>query len=213
MTALALQKRNYSKHIRTYMMMTLVTMALAGYYGYTQYLKLSGAQEALVKEQSQISDLQKIEIQAGKDYNNLKTEFDQKYAGVLDSLQAVYPSEQNYTDLARMFDKFFADNNSASNPVFANDIKFGQPRQDAAKDFAVLPVTLTITGTQDNFMKFLKFVEKSGVLADKRRLMDIDSISINFTSDASQGAQPMLNVSVALNAYFQKPLAKSADAK
>lgn len=212
MATLLLQKRNYAKTIRTYMVLIILTALLAGYYGYTQYTKLSAAQNAISKEQNQITDLQKTESQSGKDYSNLKKDFDQKYAGVLDSLQAVYPSEQNYTELARLFDKFFQDNNTALNPVFANDIKFGQPRYDANVDYAVLPVTLTITGTQENFMKFLKYIETSGVLKDKSRLMDLRSISINFTAKAADTGvqtQSMINVSVALNAYFQKPLTKA----
>ena len=185
------------------MMLVIITILLAGYYGFTQYTKLHGAQEALALEQNQITDLQKLETQSAKDYAAHKKEFDQKYASVLDSLQAVYPPQENYTDLARLFDNFFQQNNSATNPIFANDIKFGQARNDANADYGVLPVTMTVTGTQDNFMKFLKFIETSGVLADKTRLMDVRSISINFTSTDS--GQKMINVSVALNAYFQKP--------
>ncbi|MFO0780369.1 MAG: hypothetical protein U0519_00525 [Candidatus Gracilibacteria bacterium] len=217
MATAALQKRNYAKSIRTYIMLIVITSVVAAYYGYTQYQKLSGAQDALAKEQLQITDLQNAEARASGDYVNLKKDFDQKYSGVLDSLQAVYPLQENYTDLARLFDQFFQTNNTSFNPVFVSDLKFGRARPDAAGDYAVLPVTMTITGTQDNFIKFLKFVESSGVLADKTRLMDIRSISINFSgSGASLGLptvasnQPMINVSVALNAYFQKPFQKSA---
>ncbi len=218
MATATLLKRNYAKSIRTYMMLILVTAAVGLYYGYTQYTKLSAAQDALSKEQSQITDLQSTESQASADYTTLKQDFDQKYSGILDSLQAVYPLQENYTDLTRLFDQFFQTNNTSYNPVFLSDLKFGEPRYDAAVDYAVLPVTMTISGTEDNFMKFLQFVENSGVLADKTRLMDVRSISINFTSNASTvsqntipgqtpatATQPMINVSVGLNAYFQKP--------
>lgn len=211
MSTLVLQKRNYAKTIRTYTILMVVTALVAGVYGYFQFTKLSSAQQALAAEQVQITDLQKTEAQAGKDYGDLKKDFDQKYASVLDSLLAVYPAQQNYTDLARLFDNWFQANNTLANPVSANDIKFGQPRYDANSDYGVLPVSMTVTGTQDNFMKFLKFIETSGVLEDKTRLMDIRSISINFTSNSSKvsSEQPMINVSVALNAYFQKPLTKA----
>ncbi len=221
MATAALQKRNYDKSIRTYMMLIIITLVLAAYYGYTQFTKLSGVQDALAKEQSQITDLQNTESQTNTDYVNLKQDFDQKYSGVLDSLQAVYPLEQDYTSLTRLFDQFFQTNNTTYNPVFVSDIKYGQPRYDAKVDYAVLPVTMTISGTQDNFDKFLKFVENSGVLEDKTRLLDIKSININFTSQSSQNTAPgqiaanqqMINVSVVLNAYFQKPFQQATAKK
>lgn len=196
------------------------TALVAGYYGYTQYVKLAAAQDALAKEQTQITDIQSAESQTASDYVNLKKDFDQKYSGVLESLNAVYPLEENYTDLTRLFDQFFQANNTSFNPIFVSDIKFGRASLDANADYALLPVTMTLSGTQENFLKFLKFVENSGVLEDKTRLMDIRSISINFTSSGGSqnllpgqvvsSAKPMINVSVALNAYFQKPFLKSS---
>ncbi len=222
MATAALQKRNYAKSIRSYIMLIALTAGVAAYYGYTQYVKLSGAQDALAKEQTRITELQNVQAGTGTDYINLKRDFDQKYSGVLDSLQAVYPLEENYTDLTRLFDSFFQTNNTPFNPVFVSDIKFGVAKIDANSDYAVLPVTMTIAGTQDNFMKFLKFVETSGVLEDKTRLMDVRSISINFTGSSALAGfgvtqttsnQPMINVSVALNAYFQKPFLKAGAGK
>lgn len=220
MATAALQKRNYAKSIRTYILLMVITSGLAVYYGFTQYSKLSGAQDALAKEQVQLTELQSTEAESGNDYSNLKRDFDQKFSGVLDSLQAVYPIEEDYTKLTIALDTFFRDSNTAINPVFLSDLKYGLPRYDANSDYAVMPVTMTITGTQDNFMKFLKYVENSGVLEDKTRLMDVRSISINFTSSGSgtnllpgqtaATTQPMINVSVALNAYFQKPFLKTA---
>jgi|GEM_PF-642887 len=222
MATAVLQKRNYAKSVRTYMVLILVTVLLAGFYGYTQYLKLSGAQDALAKEQAQITDLQTVQGQTSTDLTNLKADFDQKYAGILDSLEAVYPSGQDYTKLTAALDAFFLGNNSSFNPVFVSDLKFGQPRNDASVDYAVLPVTMTITGTQDNFNKFLQYAQNSGVLTgnlkDSNRLIDIRSISINFNSSNNQNSTPtvsgvatqgqqMINVSVTLNAYFQKPFA------
>jgi len=215
MATVALKKHNYSQSIRTYVMLIIVTAGLGGYYAYTQFAKFSAAQDALTKEQAQVTTLQGVESQTSTDFTNLKKDFDQKYSGVLESLQSVYPLEEKYTELTRLFDQFFQANNSSFNPVFLSDIRFGQARYDANADYAILPVTMTISGTQDNFNKFLKFVENSGVLEDKTRLMDVRSISINFTSSgaaqttatgtAAAQTVPTINVSVALNAYFQKP--------
>ena len=146
----------------------------------------------------------------------MKKGFDDKFDTIYSALDTVYPLTEKYTDLARLFDDFVAKNDSSTDPVLISDLRFGQARFETSNDFAVLPVTVTLSGSQDNFIKFLKFIETSGVLEDKTRLMDIRSISINFVLPSlNQGevlnTKPGINVSINLNAYFQKPY-KTVDA-
>lgn len=214
MTSLTIVKRNYLKSIRSYTVLMVVALLLAGYYSFIQYQKLTAVTDALVQEQALLTTLQGAEPKIAQQYTDLKKAFDAKFAAVYNSLQSVYPSRESYTDLARLIDQFFQENNTSTNPVFVSDLKFGLPRMDSDKDYAVLPVTLTLTGTRDNFIKFLKFVQNSGVLADKTRLMDVSAISMNFSSATAPErvvgtqqiapSEALLNVSISLNAYFQK---------
>lgn len=212
-----IQKKNYPKLTRQYFGFALLILLAVGFYSFTQYQKLATAQAALKQGQETSLSLQTQKSTIAKQYADLKVDYDQKFASVFSDLEKVYPIEENYTDLARDLDTFFQENNLTSNPIFVSDLKFGLPRSDSGKEYMVLPVSMTMVGTQDNFTKFLKFVENSGVLEDKSRLMDIRSISINFTS-AQQSSTALtspldtvntLNVSVTLNAYFQK-VAKAA---
>lgn len=208
MTSTPQPKRNYTQAIRTYLILTFVILGAAGYFGFGQYQKLSAMQDALAKEQETLITLQRNHVKLVKQYDVNKKSFDQKFSNVLNLLQDVYPAQENYTNLARLFDDFFQVNNTVANPIFVSDLKFGIARTDASKDYSVLPVTLTISGTQNNFLKFLNFVENSGVLKNKTRLMDLGSISINFISQSEEtnvsSDASLLNVSIALNAYFQK---------
>src|SRR6185369_10506321 len=102
MATLALQKRNYAQSTRTYILLIIVTLILGGYYGFTQYMKFSGAQNAVTTEQVKITELQATQSQTSSDYANLKKAFSQKFSDILDSLQTVYPVEEKYTDLARL---------------------------------------------------------------------------------------------------------------
>jgi len=216
MVAVAMRKKNYPKNTRSYWLLTFILLVLAAYYGFTQYQKLAGAQDALANEQDQITSVQNSATDAGNQYSDLKKAFDEKYKNVLDAIQNVFPPEENYTNLAILFDQFSSANNTTTNPFFMSDLKFGQSRVDASKDYIVLPVTMTIIASEANFMKFLQFIENSGSLDDKSRLMDIRSISINFSTQANQAATlpgqagmakqaaPTINVSISLNAYFQK---------
>jgi hypothetical protein len=213
-TQVAIQRKNYPKSIRTYTFATVLVLLAAAVWGYFQYVKLAAAQDALAKEQQLTASMQANVDQFKTSYTDLKGSFDKDFASTISSVQAVLPPEENYTELTRLLDKFFQDNNI--NPIFVSDLKFSKPKVDATKEISILPFTMTISTTRDNFEKFLRFIGNSGSLEDKTRLMEIRSISINFqapaaTAFASAGTTiaaaeiPLLNVSVSLNAYFQKP--------
>jgi hypothetical protein len=214
-TQVTIRRKNYPRSIRSFTMLTILVLLLAGGYGYFQYQSLTAAQTALAQSQDTATTLQSSVSTFNQNYTDLKTAFDQSFSSVLNSVQGVYPAEESYTGLTRDLDKFFESNN-----LFASDLKFSKPKIDAARDYAVLPFTMTITATKDNFDTFLQFVENSGSLEDRTRLLDISSISINFTSEqpsalAGGTASPsqLLNVSVSLNAYFRKPLTSATTAK
>ena len=206
-----LHKINYPRQIRQYTIALVLAMLVFGYFGYRQYGQLTAAQDALEQEQQQVLNLQRSKEKVITQYRDLKTSFDTQFANLIKSLELVYPNDQNYTDMARMFDKFFNENNTQANPVFVSDLRFGQPKIDKDKAYAILPITLSLSGTRNNFDKFLRFIENSGTFEDGTRLMDIRSISMNFTplqeSDKTDlNAQQLLNVSVSLNSYYQKPV-------
>jgi hypothetical protein len=195
MANLVIPQRNYIKKIRRYLIMILVLLVLTGYHCFTQYRKLAQAQDALMKEQDLLIALQGGVNQSSKDYVKTKKAFDQKFASILSALQKVFPGGENYTDLARAFDN-------------TSDLKFGISRIDPKQDYAVLPLTLNVSGTQEDFLQFLKLIEHSGELEDRTRLMEVRSISINFDQQSGDGTpqKPLLTVAIALNAFFQKPL-------
>lgn len=91
-------------------------------------------------------------------------------------------------------------------------MKFSKPKLNTSTDYVVLPFTLTLNTTRDNYDKFMRYVENSGDLDEQTRLLDINSISINFVTEqsaVSSSGSPieieMLNVSMSMNAYYQKP--------
>jgi len=70
---------------------------------------------------------------------------------------------------------------------------------------------MTIASSQENFNKFLQYVEQSGSLLGKTRLMDIQSIHLSFGEDESgesgvkvtNSNSELINFSVKIHAYFQ----------
>jgi len=214
-TQVAIVKKNYPRLKHSFQLLTVLVLVAAGVYCYFQYQKLAEAQTALADEQSRMSSMQASVDQYSRSFDDLKKAADADSAEITNKIQGVYPLEENYTALTRMLDVFFKDNDKPSNPIFAGSLSFSEPVVDANKDYAVLPFTMSIEGTRENFEKFLRYVEGSGELGGNVRLMDIKMISLNFPAEAAAaftvspeaGAAENLNVSVSMDAYFQKPSA------
>ena len=58
---------------------------------------------------------------------------------------------------------------------------------------------MNIESSLENFNKFLEFVAKSGTLESMTRLMDIESIRLNFGGESKE----KITFSVNMRAYFQ----------
>ena len=211
-----IQKKNYGAKIRNHVFILVLLLIAAGIYGFLQYQKLSVANNALEKGQAALSALESTKNNLATQYPVQRKQFYENFAGALKSLKDVYPTEENYTRLAITFDQLFKDLNRSDNQAFLSDLKFGQAQSDAEKDYAVLPINMTFSGTRNNFDAFLNFIENSGDLTDGNRLMDINSININFSDSSDQNAESrkqtldpgkkIITASITLNAYFQAPV-------
>ncbi len=190
-------------------MFTVIVLVAALGYGFLQHQKLSAARSALRDGQTLITQLQSSVDQAAENYTALGTSYNSSFQGVRQATLSVYPSEEQYTKLTQDLDDFINKNNTRFNPVFMSDLKFSKARADKENGYSILPFTLSLQTTKENFEKFLQYVENSGSLDNGSRLIDVRGISINFSANqasafaSGEGAAELLNVSVSLNAYFQ----------
>ena len=81
-----------------------------------------------------------------------------------------------------------------------NSLSFGTPITSENEDYRILPVSMNIESSRDNFFKFLEYIGNSGAIQNQTRLMDIQSIGINFGNDKKD----KITFDVQANAYFQK---------
>ncbi len=207
-------RKNYAKGIRTYFILSAVVLIAAGVYGYFQFTKLMEVQSAIASGKTTLTELQAAESQNAEIYSSQKNNYDEQFSTIKESINEVFPAEEDYTDLTRRLDEFMSENNNTTlNPIFMSDLKFSQPRIDQENGYAVLPFSLSLSTTRENLENFLAFIESSGSLENRIRLMEVKSISLNFpnqeitpfagTEDITE--IPTMNVSVNLNAYFQAP--------
>ena len=206
----AIPKRNYRRKIQSYVLFTVVIVVGFVVYGFFELQKLTAAQVALAQGVATSEQLSSSVGSFSDSYLESKNIFDEGFASILNSVEGVFPTEEDYTDLTRLLDDFVQKNNTSLNPLIMDNISYGAART-IEDNHSILPVTTTINASRENFENFLRFIFNSGALQERTRLMDIQAISINF-SQISQGLattigpeQSLLNVSIQLNAYFQAP--------
>jgi len=115
-------------------------------------------------------------------------------------LNTFLPADENLTTLTRTFDELFAQWNSTIEPIDNNSLVFGSSTIDEEKSLSILPVTLTLSSSLNNFHRFLQAIETSGLPGSNLRLMDVQSISLNLGTTEEDG---LINYTVNLSAYFQ----------
>ena len=203
----AAPRKNYSRSIQTFVLLTVVVLVAGGVYGFLQYQKLSAAQKALANGQTQLTQLRAQEKQYSDQYTLVRNAYDEEFAGIRDSIQGVFPSEENYTTLTKTLDKYVLDLNKKSPTIFMNNLRFSSPRIEKDKGYAILPFSMSLNTTRKNLDEFLEYTENSGSIDDKTRLLDVRSISISFSGEQTVGGRSIntLNVAISLNAYFQLP--------
>jgi dsDNA-specific endonuclease/ATPase MutS2 len=210
----AVIKKNYAGSIMIFKALTALTLIVAGTWGFFQFQKLTSAQEALAKGETALTTLQASVDDYAQSYKDLASKAAQDNAEIINSIRDVLPVEENYTALTRTLDRYAQDANTATDPFFNSSLSFGVPEIKADKDYAVLPFTMNLTASRNNFDNFLRYIETSGDLDSRVRLMDIKMISLQLPNaaetenlGANQAKGPeTLNVSLALNTYYQKPV-------
>lgn len=220
-------KRRIQQGIVQYALITIGILAIGGYYGYMHYSEYQAATTAFNVGTEKLNELKGAADKAKKDYDLLKKDMDKANSGVNESIEKILPSNENFTDLARELDKYFLNTRLSAAPMFLSDLRFNSPRFDT-EEFATLPFSMNINGDENGLKEFLNFVEKSGDLNDRSRLLSIVNITLSYQQPeaaavtALEGsftpvptmfnAARLVSASINLNAYFQKPVESTTQA-
>lgn len=213
-------KRRLQQSIIRYGIVTMLIVVIGGYFGYRNYLEYRTSQTALEQQNLQLAQLKAVANKSKNDYLALKKDLDTQNSGVNQAIDKILPNREDFTNLAREIDGYFLDSKKSSDEVFLSDIRFNSPRLDGKNEFGVLPFSINISGSEKGFKNFLNYIEQSGDLNDKTRLLDISTLNLAYQNEqaiASTNADSTvntnlpadtnktINANINLNAYFQKP--------
>lgn len=207
-----------------YALITLAVLVVGGYFGYKNYSEYQGTHGAFEEETSTLASLKANQEKTEKDYIALKKNFDTQNSGVNQSIDLILPASEDFTTLARKLDSYFNGTTPLSTAVFLSDLRFSNPIIDAQHEFGILPFSMSITGSETGFEDFLRYVESSGDLNSKSRLLSINTMNVSYDSDPVPTTTTMtspidgsiitvpatvtdqqITASLNMNSYFQKP--------
>lgn len=204
-TKSAIRKTHYKRSANFYFLLVLLIVVGVTYYSAKSYFELADKKEIVLKSQHLMEDAGKNLDDLAAEYESLKESHDALLKTVDGEISAVFPELEEYTNLTRELDSYFKSKNTSKNPLVATNLQYGSPKLSEDQSYYVLPITMTISSSKENFFDFLDYIKNSGSLSTKTRIMDIASIQINFR-DPSGGEKEggeEINFNVRLNAYYQ----------
>ena len=201
LTPSLLKQHYYSRYIGIYGVLIALVVLFMGFFVYDRYdeyiYKTTSIDAMNVLTDSLKSDKEKIvnvNAQANEDYVNQTQKIEKAF-------EAVFPTNENYTDIVREFDKFFQEINTVPNPAIVTSIKFDNAIADKSNTYKILPFAVNLNVTKGNFDKFLKYVYESGALDGGRRLIEIKSFSLTIPDEKSGKA---FTLTVKMEAYLKR---------
>lgn len=193
------------RSIKLYLILLVLIVLGVAYFGVEKYFEYSDKSSVVTQSESLLSQLEKDAKKEQDDYTAIKTDYKDANSALALELGEVFPLDENYTKLTKAFDDYFVKN--TNNKSVANDIQYGTPVSEPGSKYDVLPITMNIVTSEANFYDFLRFVQSSGTLSKKLRLIDLKSIQLNFSDDSGSGGssgKSSIQFRATLNAYFQK---------
>jgi hypothetical protein len=186
----------------------LIILTASTVYGVFQFRELQGKNKAIIDNETRFQEQSILLAEAKKTYQALADTYAKKQKDLGNKILNILPPDENYTDFTRQLDKYFADHDKPGNPIFQSSLRFGKGAADAKiPDVSMLPISMNVEATRDNFLKFLEFVSSSGSLENSTRMMDINSIQLNFPEggEVVKDLSQKINFTVDMNAYYLTP--------
>lgn len=192
---------------RLYGGLSIVVLAVIGFYAYTNVMNMMSMRAEIATHNQLHGALVDTDNRLDQELKKVKEENIDLNQNIQSERDIVFPQYENHTTLTRSLEQFANDTHRTKNPFLISSLQYQTPMKSESEEYMILPFKITIHCSYENFFKFLEYVENSGTLSDKTRLLDIQQIIINFVSpQGTQGnisGQDEINFNVSMQAYFR----------
>ena len=134
------------------------------------------------------------------EYQDIKVEVNTARESAAQGLSLVFPTNEDLTNLTRLFDDFAVKNNFSSNPFFISNLSYKS--SEDIDGYRSLPLTMNLESSSKNLSKFLEFIESSGSLEGEVRLMEVTDMDLSYPDEYGG----TYSVRLGINAYYSREL-------
>jgi hypothetical protein len=147
---------------------------------------------------TQVSNLTIEKATLIEDHYEIKEEVAAERDSATQELSLVFPSDEDLTNLTRLFDDFATKNNFNSNPFFISNLSYRAYEMNEDDGFNYVPISINLSTSKKNLTKFLEYIETSGSLEGEVRLMTVEELTVGYP--AEYGGDYSVNMDI--YAYF-----------
>jgi len=185
------------KNINYQLIIGVVIIIATAVFAFNKFQELSTVKTNIVALQNTSKDIQKTTAQGEKTYGEIKKNMNSVSTVAAEKFNAILPNNTDSTRLVRLFDDFQAKHHYSNNPFFVNSVSYGNTKKHERSGLEYVPVTVSITSSESNLLKWLNFIENSG---SENRLMEINKINVQLPkADAKENA---FSYQIELRAYY-----------
>lgn len=211
-----IQKRaqNYQKTAKILGALAVIIALIGGYFAYQQFSEFRTLKGYIKANSTLTTSLDTSFTTEDSKYKALNSNYRKLIVSRDQKIDSILPTDESLTELTRLLEQFFIDNNFPNNPVTLSSLSFAN--SDETEKYMTLSFTMNLTGTEANFFKLLDFIKDSGNLNTPYRLMAITKVNMVFPQvseeedatleESDTPAVEELNYSIEGVAYFQKQL-------
>lgn len=200
-------QKNKPLQLKIYGGLCIVLILFLGYHAYSNVTKMIDMRARANSYESLHSSLLTVENRVKEEHTTARDKNRELAQRINNELQLVFPTGENHTILTRSIDQMANNLHRSLNPFMISNLQYMSPRQAEDNGYMVLPFRMTIHSSYDNFFAFLRYVQNSGSLSQRTRLLDMPSIVINFVATGGAqrniSGQNEINFNVSANAYFR----------
>jgi len=197
-------KRFISRLYGAICVILFVSLSYHVYTNTTKMLEMNAKSDSYSKLHPALSKTKNLSEQ---EYIEVKEENKELMQRIKNELELVFPNSENHTILTRNLDKLANNLHRSLEPFMISNLQYMASKEAEDNGHMVLPFKMTIHSSYKNFFAFLRYVQNSGSLSEKTRLLDMPSIVINFVSPSGAqdniSGQNEINFNVSANAYFR----------
>jgi Tfp pilus assembly protein PilO len=189
--------------------LTLIVLVLAGIFIVKPNYQQLISSRASILELNEESDKVELELKTKRDeYRVLKNNYALEAIKDKNTIATILPIDAQKTEIVRMLEQKVNDIANQDSSNILESINIGTAKEQKGSDHFSLPIKISLNGTKDKLMTFLRSLEETGSTTKNSesvsRFIDIQDINLKIKDRGIKNSSSSEDVAIEIsaNTYF-----------